>query len=342
MKRIIPSIVAGIFLTLMLLHGGGCRSGTDMGETAIPFFWGFAIEGLPDASRMERLVCKTTVNPAMVVFFLQWPAPGSQQQSVFPDASLSAIWGHGAIPVLTWEPFYHESGGAEHMISATAICSGAYDDYIVRFADAARAYGRPFFLRFAHEMNLSRYHWGGPADAYGPDSPADYVRMFRYVADMVTARGADNIRWVFCPNAESVPDADWNRIAAYYPGSEYVDVVGMDGYNWGTSRSLSEHGWESQWQPFQSIFQTAYHELRAIAPEKPLFVFETGSVTHGGNREEWIEAMFATLNTWDVQSVCWFQADKENQWRLSLPRDAAALQTIRRHIAPARQWLDQQ
>ena len=67
---------------------------------------GFAIEGLPDASRMERLVCKITINPAMVVFFLQWPAPDRQQQAVFPDASPAAIWGHGAIPVLAWEHFY--------------------------------------------------------------------------------------------------------------------------------------------------------------------------------------------------------------------------------------------
>ncbi|MDY6824636.1 MAG: glycosyl hydrolase [Thermodesulfobacteriota bacterium] len=181
-----------------------------------------------------------------------------------------------------------------------------------------------------------------PSGAYGPDSSAAYVRMFRYVADMVAARGADNIHWVFCPNAESVPDADWNRIAAYYPGAAYVDAVGMDGYNWGTTRTLSEHGWDSRWQSFQAIFQAAGRDLRTIAPGKSLFVFETASVTHGASREAWIAEMFDTLNAWDVRGVVWFQADKENQWWLALPADASAIQTVRRHIAPAQQWLYQQ
>ncbi|MDY6903477.1 MAG: glycosyl hydrolase [Thermodesulfobacteriota bacterium] len=350
--KLTVQFVRVIAMAAIILNAGGCseNQGSQPVTTgpASPPLWGFVVEGLPDSDRLCELACQTTISPDMVVFFLQWPEPDRQQQAGFPENTLAAIWRQGAMPVLTWEPFYHLPDGSEHMISVRDICDGHYDAYIQKFAEAAATYGHPFLIRFAHEMNLSRYHWGGPADAYSPDSPAAYTRLFQYVVNKVKAHGAGNVLWVFCPNAESVPDTSadaethWNRIASYYPGPDYVDVVGMDGYNWGTSRTQSVHGWVSRWQSFQVIFQAAYHELRAIAPEKPLFVFETGSVTAGGDRAQWVADMFDTLGTWKVHGVCWFQAEKENPWHLTLPADKVAIQAIRRRKSVAYRWLETQ
>ncbi|MEA2060927.1 MAG: hypothetical protein U9P10_10560, partial [Thermodesulfobacteriota bacterium] len=35
--------------------------------------------------------------------------------------------------------------------------------------------------RFAHEMNIYQYAWGGKPSEYGPDSPRRYREMFRCV-----------------------------------------------------------------------------------------------------------------------------------------------------------------
>jgi beta-mannanase len=177
-------------------------------------------------------------------------------------------------------------------------------------------------VRFAHEMNLSRYHWGGSMDDYGPESPGKYRDMFRHVVRIFRESGAGNALFAFCPNAESVPnpmhdpEAGWNRAARYYPGDEYVDVLGMDGYNWGTTRNFDEHGWDSRWETFEGIFKDIFDELKSLNRDKPLYVFETSSVSRGGDKNLWIREAFASAREWGVNAVVWFHADKEEDWRL--------------------------
>jgi len=125
-------------------------------------------------------------------------------------------------------------------------------------------------------MNIKRYHWGLEADKFGPTAPRVYRYIFRHVVDVFRRAGASRVVWVFCPNAESQPlsqEAAWNSIRNYYPGDEYVDILGIDGYNWGTTQKQASHGWDSHWLSFEEVFKQGYTELRAISPDKPLIVF---------------------------------------------------------------------
>jgi beta-mannanase len=71
---------------------------------------------------------------------------------------------------------------------------------------------RPF-----HEMNGSWFWWGGK-DA------TQFKNVWKYVFNYMTqAKGLHNLLWVYGPNAGL-------NMTAYYPGSQYVDVVGMDLY----------------------------------------------------------------------------------------------------------------
>jgi len=179
-------------------------------------------------------------------------------------------------------------------------------------------------------MNLSRYHWGTEGEKYGPESPRIYRKMFRYVVKAFREEGTNNALWVFCPNAESIPnpdheeDAEWNRAANYYPGDEWVDVMGMDGYNWGTARTVAVDGWDSRWLSFHEIFSPLRNELLELAPDKPLCVMETASVTEGGDRRKWIKDGLQTATKWELDAVVWFQVEKEFDWRLT-PEEAPPL-----------------
>jgi beta-mannanase len=146
------------------------------------------------------------------------------------------------------------------------------------------------------------------------------------------------VLWAFCPNAESVPApgydpaASWNRAVHYYPGDRYVDVLGMDGYNWGLTFTKEEDGWDSRWKNFREVFEQIHLELRTLAPEKPLFVFETSTVDQGGDREAWIRDAFETLREWHLNGLIWFQAEKEQDWRLrredlAVPEVVSVLET---------------
>jgi mannan endo-1,4-beta-mannosidase len=308
-----------------------------------PLLWGFALDGYPiRAETIERVERETGLHAQIVEFFLQWPAAGAA--GPFPRESLDAVWSRGAIPVVTWEPMYYKEG-REIVVPQAEILGGRYDSFVDSFAREAKAWGRPFMIRFAHEMNISRYHWGTEEREYGPKSPEVYRDMFRYVVSRFRKAGVRNVLWVFCPNAESVPNASydptasWNQARRYYPGDEYVDVLGMDGYNWGTTRTKEKHGWNSHWKSFRELFQPIYEELRGLSPQKPLLVFETASAGRGGNKTAWIQESLFTLDGWDVQGCVWFQAEKEVDWRIQSGVDLSHVAEIRSRTSWPLHWI---
>jgi hypothetical protein len=309
-------------------------------ESPIPPEFGFAVEGLPDSSGLNALRRTTGVQPRLVLFYLQWPQ--KPEAGLFPGAALRAIESIGALPVLTWEPMFLDPEKREQMIPAEVITSGKYDLYLERFARESRQFGKPILIRFGHEMNLARYHWGSTLYEFGPESPARYRAIFRYLVAKFRAQKAENVRWVFCPNADSVPAEPWNRIAAYYPGDDAVDVAGLDGYNWGTTQTLAANGWESRWRSFESIFAAPLSELKQVATGKPVGVFETSSASAGGNKEEWVIAALGSARSLGLGTVIWFQVNKEIDWRLETDVSEAvraALDMENRSIPAGSGWL---
>lgn len=288
--------------------------------------FGFVLDGYPiDAARLAALRQDTGVTPGMITFFLQWPQ--NPADGHFPLASVQAISAAGAIPCMTWEPMYLRDG-QEHTIAARDILAGRYDPLLDAFVQGARRYGKLLVIRFAHEMNLERYHWGGPREDYGPQSPALYREMFRYVVRRFRAAKATNVLFAFCPNAESLPhpqrdNAHWNDAAAYYPGNDVVDLMGMDGYNWGTTQTKATQGWDSTFRSFADIFGPMHEALVALAPGKPLLVFEMSSAAAGGDKAAWLLEALKTAAAWHVAALNWFQANKEVDWRLGTGLTAA-------------------
>jgi mannan endo-1,4-beta-mannosidase len=333
--------IALLGLMLPLLLSLGCRDVTKPDH--FPCFWGVALEGYPiTAAQLEKVQQETGLRPGIVLFYLQWPAPGETGE--FPLASLEAIRLRGAVPCLTWEPMYCRDG-KEITVLYEQIAAGQYDAYLTAFARQAAAWGQPLIIRLAHEMNLKRYHWGTDQEHYGPRSPAIYQQLFHYVVDFFRKEGAHKVLWAFCPNAESLPNpardpaASWNQARNYYPGDDYVDLLGMDGYNWGTTQIREKNGWQSRWQSFQEIFAPLYQELLELAPRKPLLVFETASASRGGEKDAWIKDALPVLRSWKVQALIWFQVNKEVDWRLQTGREQSSLQIFRHQSETAPQWL---
>jgi hypothetical protein len=154
------------------------------------------------------------------------------------------------------------------------VANGAYDPAISTWARQAAAWGHPLFLRWNWEMNGRWFAWG--TTATNVNTPADYVAAWRHVHDLFDAAGAQNVTWVWCPNAVftgSVP------LTSLYPGDAYVDWTGMDGYNQSQTAA---------WQSFESIFGPTYASLLQIAPDKPIMIAETASAEAGGSKAAWL------------------------------------------------------
>ncbi|WP_051261127.1 glycoside hydrolase family 26 protein [Desulfovibrio inopinatus] len=286
---------------------------------AEPLLFGVTLDGLPIVeSRLHDISNHIGKKPSLVVFFLQWPE--SPTRGWFPQETFDAILRFGAIPCLTWEPMYYKDD-KEHMIAAKAITDGTFDSYIDMMASRLKALRKPVYLRFGHEMNLARYHWGVSASQYNEKAPLAYQSMYRHIRNRFRRLKADNVKFVFCPNAESQPHpvyngATWNTASAYFPGKSDVDIFGMDGYNWGTTQTKEQHGWDSTFRSFADIFSPLHEELTRLSKNTPIFVFETASADQGGDKTLWLQNAIATMQSWGIRGFCWFEANKEVDWRL--------------------------
>jgi beta-mannanase len=139
---------------------------------------------------------------------------------------------------------------------------------------AAKNYGRPFYLRMGHEMNEPyRYPWG-PQN----NSPQEFVAGWQHVHDVFTQVGATNVIWVWSPHPA------YGYFDAYFPGTQYVDVVATGILNFGTSTSWSK------WWTFDELFGQHYKELAAF--NKPMMIAEFGSLKTGGDRTKWFGEAF--------------------------------------------------
>ena len=232
-------------------------------------------------------------NPRLFLTYVGWNRP-------FYCSDEQQIANRGASHVLTWEPTGQTLKG---------IASGSADTFIRAWAKGAKACGIRIYLRPMHEMNGDWYPWG----RVNGNTAADFVAAWRHMHNIFVAEGATNVKWVWCPNVRygsNYPLAD------LYPGSSYVDWLGLDGYNWG----LDPHLGQPAWQSFGQIFGATYSEITRLAPGKPLMIAETASTENGGNKAQWILKTFL----YDapkypvVRALIWFnQADGASNFTIN-------------------------
>ncbi|WP_231988736.1 glycoside hydrolase family 26 protein [Mycobacterium sp. 1274761.0] len=234
--------------------------------------------------------------PQLVLWFDHFDA-------VPPAAGINAVHRRHADPIITWEPW---------TVSLAAIADGEYDDHLVQWANAFRAYDDTVYLRFAHEFNGDWYPW---SPAHG-ETPSRFVAAWRHIVDIFREREATSVEWVWCPNAVSDEDAP---LTAWYPGGEYVDVLAADGYNWGDTRP------DAEWIAPADLFDPVLTALRGLDANKPIFVAEVACAESGGSKADWIAELVSYLADYPgVDGFVWFEHDKETDWRMVSSSQAVA------------------
>ena len=177
---------------------------------------------------------------------------------------------------------------ADKRYSLSKIIAGRFDGDLRSWASSARDFGQPMLVEYGTECNGKWFPWngwwngrgktGGFGDPAKADGPERFVAAFRHIVDVMRAEGADNISWVWHPDASDVPDVDWNRFDNYYPGDGYVDWIAVSAY--GPQVPTWEWG-----ETFREMVDPWYQRAVALAPGKPLYVAEFGS-THTSEASE--------------------------------------------------------
>lgn len=214
----------------------------------------------------------------------------------FPTEQMDAIRQYGSIPMLNWSSMSSPIHPTEPNFRLSEVINGTFDAYLRTFAEAAKAWGHPFFLRFNWEMNGNWFPWGEGGNG---NQPGESAAAWRHVHDIFTSVGATNVNWVWCPSVTTVNATI--PLHELYPGAAYVDWTCMDGYNWGPS---GPHGWQS----FGQVFSPTYAKIEAIAPSKPMMIGEVGATDQGGSKPAWISDMFSQLATGfqGIRGLLWF------------------------------------
>src|SRR5579872_1229465 len=210
--------------------------------------------GFPNTfAGLEKFESELNYKFPVISFYVAW---GDKPTEQFPTRMVDTVSRMGSVPMITWEPWVVDFDEAlrpnlpraseREYACLAAIARGDYDFYIVSWARAAAAYHKPLFLRFAHEMNDPyRYPWG-PQNG---NRPEDFIAAWRHVHLIFQKFGADNVLWVWSPHI-SMPWFEY-----YYPGSDYVDWVGIGVLNYGNVASWS------RWWSFDQILGKSYPTL---------------------------------------------------------------------------------
>lgn len=225
---------------------------------------------------------------------------------------LNAMSANGWTPMVSANPYFTKLCAESEFNLYKAIALGSCDQQIKQIFTNLKKFDHPMFFRFAWEANITDIGWGIQKVH---STPHEFVDAWRRVHDISREVGTPNLIWVFAVNTNK---ADSIKYAEMYPGEEYTDWVGIDGYNWGTTQSWSK------WQSFDSVFYDSYRDLIEASPGKPVMISEMNSDHTGGDKIKWMHDALAvkipSSKYSEVKAIVFFDEDKtelENvDWRL--------------------------
>lgn len=221
--------------------------------------------------------------------------------------------GRGGIITFSWHPRNPLTRGDAWDISSNEVVSSilpggeGHEEFMVwleraaDFLETIKTPGGkpvPFIFRPWHENIGSWFWWGGKLC-----SEDEYKALFVMTHDyFVKERGMKNIVWAYSPNS----DADERQYMSRYPGDEYVDILGLDHYEYLVSNDFLsfEDRIEESNRHYIDVLRADLDFLTRIAAEKGKIVAlsETGleSLVY---EKWWTEALMKGLEGYPVAYV---------------------------------------
>jgi glycosyl hydrolase family 26 len=238
-------------------------------------------------------------------------------------AVFDAIWAndalaHGSVPLFSHELRDHRIAFrvAQPQYTLEQWIAGANDTALIAWLQGAASWGHRFLYRLGWEMTGWDYTW---AVNFPGNSAALYIAFWRHVIAL-QRQYAPLGEAVWCPSVLLPPNAELTDMAMCWPGADWVDWVGLDGYITGNVSASGPN------RPFYDLFAPSVADVAGFAPDASIVICETGvNPTLGVYSVNWlleIPTALAVLPT--VRGVVF----DSNQSVLHNPPQLAAFTTI--------------
>ncbi len=246
-----------------------------------PFYTGVyspssAEVGITSIQEVKKLEDSYGIEMNLMPFYLAWTEDSVRQ---FPAEYFHEIYDSKAFPLVTWEPWISTFSDEKFREGETfkLIAEGNFDDFIASMADRFKSLNKPVFLRFAHEPDNPQYPWSEK----GLLDPGQYKAAWIRTQNIFTERDADNVIWVWNPwHAESAE--------AFFPGSPYVDWIGL------TLLNYYEMNKGSEWKSFEKLY-SSYDSTGIFDHQLPVMLAEFGSLEDKGRQLKWFKDAFESI-----------------------------------------------
>jgi hypothetical protein len=288
---------------LVLLLGAGCSAAVPAASgqqapahTVARVATGVSLAGpgLPTVASIGVWEKDTGTHPAMIEYYTGW---GAQ----LDEAVVWAIHRAGAEPVI---------GIDTDKAPLSAVTAGQYDSWLKAYAASLGRLPFKVAVSVDHEFNGPWWPW-----SFNRQSAAQFTAAWRHIHDVFAAQKA-NVTWIWAAN---VTYPDTARLAPFWPGDGYVNLVGLDGYY--TTPSST----------FAAVFTPTIKQVRAFTG-KPILITETGANPASG-RPRAIANVFAGASAAGVAGLIWVDHDNPSahgpphNWLID--KDPAALAAFR-------------
>jgi hypothetical protein len=204
----------------------------------------------------------------------------------------------GRVPLISW-------GGMDTRL----VRLGFFDPWIREEARSLRDLGGPVLVRWGWEMEA-------PRNEEWARAPWEFIRAWRRIVVLFAQEGAANVEFAWIPMAGSFYNGQPLR---WYPGDQFVDWVGADGYNWSPGRQ----GFD--WRSFHEIFAAFY--IWAASTGKPIIIGETGVQERAsGEKAAWLNSVDDTMiETFpEIDALCYFDTQGRWDWRIDTTESSLA------------------
>ena len=251
----------------------------------------------PDFNAVKTMEGRLGKLLEIVSWFVSWGV-----EDIFSAGYLASVGNR--IPLIAVEPW---------SVSRASVLNGSQDRWLRGQAEKAITYGKAVYIRPWHESNSDWYDWS----LDGRDgTPTEAINAWRHVVNLFRDAGATDVKFVFCINTHTVGGAAPSQ---YWPGSFYVDILGVDGYSW-------DQGATS----FDEVMADGYKTLTALDSTLDVWVCETGC-GEGRRKAAWINAMFASARFPRFKGLSYFSLNSGRQdW--SIDSSAASLAAFKANV----------